>query len=171
LRLCNILTFCCSGNPHPTLYQKCPNDPFHGSGVIGEKNLKRNDRETSLHIYPNGVVKPTNEKWPTLQVTAATAQELGEDAVWLDSKYCEDYASGSTATALSSSSGEWEWDKQYSRYKRWNGKDWEWVPESSDSGAVSGSKAAAVATTASSPPGEWEWDTQYSRYKRWDGKD
>ena len=47
-----------------------------------------------MHIYRNGVVKLTNVKWPTLQVTAATAEELGEDAVWLDPNYCEGYASG-----------------------------------------------------------------------------
>jgi hypothetical protein len=72
-----------SGNPHVTPRQNGHSDPFHGSGAIGGKKLKKDDRETSLYIYPNGVVKPTNEKWPTLQVTAATAQELGDDAVWL----------------------------------------------------------------------------------------
>lgn len=60
-----------------------------------------------MHIYPNGVVKPTNEKWPTLQVTAATAEELGEDAVWLDPNYCEDYALGG------SNAGETPEDKRH----------------------------------------------------------
>ena len=54
------------------------------------KRTSRETTETSLHIYPNGVIKPTNEKWPALQVAAATAEELGEDAVWLDPNYCGD---------------------------------------------------------------------------------
>jgi hypothetical protein len=110
-----------------------------------------------------------HEEGPTsrrLQVTAATAEELREDAVWLDPNCYENYASGGSnaasgsGAAASGSPGQWEWDTQYSKYKRWNGKDWEWAPESSGSGAA-----------ASGSLGEWEWDTQYSNYKRWNGKD
>ncbi|PVH70183.1 hypothetical protein DL98DRAFT_598018 [Cadophora sp. DSE1049] len=71
-------------------------------GAIGAKNLKRDDRGTSLHIYPNGVVKPTNEKWATLQITHATAEELREDAVWFAPDYCENYATGGSNVGESS---------------------------------------------------------------------
>lgn len=49
-----------------------------------------------MHVYLDGVVKPANEEWPTLKVNAASADELGEDEVWLDPRYCEDYTSGKT---------------------------------------------------------------------------
>lgn len=136
----NPSDFWCSGNPHPTDNRKGPNDPFHGSGAIGKKNLKKDDRETSLHIYPDGLVKPTNDKWPVLYVTAPSPEELGEDAVWLDKKYCEDYVMGQVETggtsggkgkskkndgkgkgkAAGGGGNDWEWDNEIQMNKRWD---------------------------------------------------
>ncbi|CZT43397.1 uncharacterized protein RSE6_03429 [Rhynchosporium secalis] len=121
---------------------------FHGSGAIGRKNLKRDNRETSLHIYPNGVVKPTNEKWPTLQVTAATAEELGEDAVWLDPDYCESYALGGSNAAVTSE------DKHGEGKDKEKGKDK--VSEVAEDSLSSGGGSSG-----------WQWDIEMQMNKRW----
>ncbi|CZT07642.1 uncharacterized protein RAG0_13022 [Rhynchosporium agropyri] len=133
----NVIAGEIRGNPHPTPHQKGRNDPFHGSGAIGRTNLKRDNRETSLHIYPNGPVKPTNEKWPTLQVTAAAAEELGRTQSGLirtiakvshwehgegkDKGKGKDKVSEVAEDSLSSGGGSsgWQWDNEMQMNKRW----------------------------------------------------
>ncbi len=72
-----------SGDPHPT-----GDDPLHVSGVIGKKSMKGQNRVTSFHVYPDGLVKFSNKALGELNVQepSTLAGDLGSGTTEEDAK-------------------------------------------------------------------------------------
>lgn len=74
-----------SGAPHAT---EQTGDLYHASAALRcNEDLKGSG--LSLHVYPDGMVRPSKSNFPTLQVTPATKEQLGHDSHWLDIEFLE----------------------------------------------------------------------------------
>ncbi|OIW34211.1 hypothetical protein CONLIGDRAFT_611478 [Coniochaeta ligniaria NRRL 30616] len=73
-----------NGSPHAT---ETTNDPWHASVTLRKKDDFKGSG-LSLHVYPDGTVRPSKAEFPVIKVTPATKEELGEhDARWLDPEF------------------------------------------------------------------------------------
>ncbi|KAG5958520.1 hypothetical protein E4U57_001278 [Claviceps arundinis] len=66
-----------NGAPH-----KSPktNDSYHASVVLRKESAGRGTGVT-LHIFPNGNIQPSRQKYSGFRATAATPEELGKSDV------------------------------------------------------------------------------------------
>ncbi|KAK4034349.1 hypothetical protein C8A01DRAFT_39174 [Parachaetomium inaequale] len=72
-----------NGNPHTTPGKL---DPLHLSTKVG-KHKDFSGSPLRLHIYPNGLIKPSEKDFPTLTAAPPSAAQLGEHAMWADEAY------------------------------------------------------------------------------------
>jgi len=100
-----------SGDPHPT-----GDDPFHASGVLGVKSMKRKNRVTSFHAYPDGTVRFSNKQLPVVKVDTSASAEAQRSAASYPATY----------QPATSAAPEWVWDENTKRYRSWNGSEWVW---------------------------------------------
>ncbi|KAK2591558.1 hypothetical protein QQS21_010751 [Conoideocrella luteorostrata] len=90
------------GEPHAS---PKTNDPFHASVAFRKKEDFKGSG-FSLHVYPDGTVVSSKSGFPSLQMPSATAEELGENAYWLDSDYVEQWKAQNEAKHNNSSGGQ-----------------------------------------------------------------
>ncbi|TWU70377.1 hypothetical protein ED733_000131 [Metarhizium rileyi] len=83
------------GEPHAS---PKTNDPFHASVALRKKeDLKGSG--FSLHVYPDGKVVASKSGFPSLQMLSATAEELGDNAYWLDPEYVRQWTAQNEASS------------------------------------------------------------------------
>jgi len=102
------LTVAFSGNSHVTKYKDGTEDPRHFSGQLGMGNLKRSNRATSFHFYPEtGDLVFSNSKYPRLRIS-----EEGDNG---------------DAIPAHHKATDWVWDEKHQRYRYHDGQDWIWA--------------------------------------------
>ncbi|KAI9852456.1 MAG: hypothetical protein M1824_001910 [Vezdaea acicularis] len=109
-----------NGDPHSTTRADGTVDPIHISGVLGIGNLKRSNRATSFHYYPDtGYTIFSNPKYAPVR--------LDQTLSVTDSPYSTQLQGQIPAHQQAP---EWKWDEAAQRYKYWNGTEWIWQEQS-----------------------------------------
>ncbi|EFY87265.1 hypothetical protein MAC_06713 [Metarhizium acridum CQMa 102] len=88
------------GDPHAS---PKTNDPFHAS-VAFRKKKDFKGSGFSLHVYPDGTVIASKSGFPSLQMPSATAEELGDNAYWLNPQYVQQWKAQNEASSSNQSS-------------------------------------------------------------------